>query len=386
MIALCMKYIYKIYLFSLLFSPFSGYSQIPEVIPFNDIRKSKEQVHLSSFGKKIDYIKLETNDDCIIGKVSWCKRIEDKIVILEKSTKLYYIFDNSGKFLSKIGKVGKGPLEYLSNERGTSIDFENEIICIYDRGKNSYLEYDLIGNCIKEFKVENNPEHVIRLDNNYIFFHPLVRRAINDWYVLSIVSLEGKLVKKVKKDSLSQRYLDAYRQFYRYGDEIHFWETQNDTIFSFDGVSVKPEFVIDLGKYKMPNELWFDFANIDTRGSMYAVVLSIFETHNYLLFAVKDLENKGKFVLWDKKAHSGSWVGRDKEYGRVGFGNDLDGGPLFIPGFMFSQNQIGQALDVYTLKEQLENGLIKPLNKELVDFIESSAIDDNPILQIVELK
>jgi hypothetical protein len=372
--------------------PSEGYTQGPETISIAKIRKNKTPAKLSYFGKKVDYIKLETNENCLIGKVAWCQKSGNNIVILNKTDKLFYIFDLEGNFIKKVGKIGKGPSEYLFNDRSSYIDSENQLIGIYDASKLTYLEYDFAGNCIKEFKIESKPEHVLKFDSNYVFFNPLCRRIFNDWFVLTTVSPSGKILGNFHRDSRDERYMNSSRNFYKVGEEIHYWETQRDTVYSFNGQSYKPIYALDLGKHKFPNELWFDVKRLNSSSKNYIIVLYLFESKNYLHFTVNDMGTSRK-IVWDKKTKEGYWVVGNRKYHDIGWENDLDGGPIFSPGFTFNEDHLGQALEVITLKAYVDNGVIKPFtasdgttNQKLIRMIEESSISDNPIIQIVQMK
>ena len=280
----------------------------------------------------------------------------------------------------------------MINEKSSYVDSENDILGIYDTAKQNYLEYDFTGNCIREFKLDSKPEHVLKLDNNYVFFNPLCRRIFNDWFVLTLVSDEGRIIDKLHHDSRKERYMNTSRNFYRVNNEIHYWETQRDTIYSFNGLTYQPMFVLDPGKRKFPNDLWFDVRNLNANSRNYVIVLFLFEFSNFLHFTVNDMGISRK-IIWNKITKEGFWVSGIRSYHDIGWENDIDRGPLFSPGFVFAENQLGQALEIVTLKDYVDNGRIRPFkaangasNEKLMKMVEESSISDNPIIQIVQMK
>jgi len=78
-----------------------------QVISLDDVKNEIEF-------EDIRFIKLETNPDILLGNDIFLKISEDKIFILDKDyQKCVLCYSNVGIFLSKIGKKGKGPGEYI---------------------------------------------------------------------------------------------------------------------------------------------------------------------------------------------------------------------------------------------------------------------------------
>lgn len=60
----------------------------------------------------IEFVPLETTDESIMGEVSKMKMYNGYMIILDKKSRTVFIFDNKGKYLNKISRVGTGPYEY----------------------------------------------------------------------------------------------------------------------------------------------------------------------------------------------------------------------------------------------------------------------------------
>jgi hypothetical protein len=67
---------------------------------------------LSSVAEKIEYVVLETNDECLIGSTKNIQVTADGYLIAYRD--VIYHFGKNGEFLSKIDHIGKGPGEYLT--------------------------------------------------------------------------------------------------------------------------------------------------------------------------------------------------------------------------------------------------------------------------------
>lgn len=99
-------------------------SKIEDSVPFDDLVENYR------------YIKLETNEQCLIGEVEKVLFYEDKLFILSGGV---FCFNLNGEFLYAINHRGKGPSEFL-RIRGLSIN--NDTVYVYDNGLYKLLCFD----------------------------------------------------------------------------------------------------------------------------------------------------------------------------------------------------------------------------------------------------
>ena len=100
---------------------------------------------MSDFIDSLRYIRLETNDACLIGEVSQFFPLKDKMAIVDQEyTHSIYFFDYDGSFLYKINDRGAGPEEYVSIG-WVDISEEEDRLFLYDISSKRILSYDLQG-------------------------------------------------------------------------------------------------------------------------------------------------------------------------------------------------------------------------------------------------
>ena len=96
--------------------------------------KKEPFVPLSSLFKSVRPIILETKKDCLIGRITEFQVFNERIFILDaRIAKSLFVFDIDGNFTHKIGRLGKGPGEYLQLMDFT-LDIENGFIFLLDNG------------------------------------------------------------------------------------------------------------------------------------------------------------------------------------------------------------------------------------------------------------
>lgn len=74
-------------------------------------------------------IPLETRDDCLIGEMTKMVYQNNLIYVSDNVSKAIYVFDETGKLVTKLRAVGNGPGEYLNI---TSFVVRGTDIVIYD--------------------------------------------------------------------------------------------------------------------------------------------------------------------------------------------------------------------------------------------------------------
>jgi hypothetical protein len=148
-------------LFSLnLFSCRTGESDKPEAISglemINVPNKIENALQFDSIFSNVQTVPLETDDNCLIGRVTKVLFHNDKMIILDERMNLY-VFDIKGNFLNPIGKEGRGPGEYLELRDFDMDEFGNIYILSYKE----ILKFSIEGDYIKRisFNFEESGIH-----------------------------------------------------------------------------------------------------------------------------------------------------------------------------------------------------------------------------------
>lgn len=91
----------------------------------------------------VSFVKLETNDNCVLGGVSQCCKIDTCILILDNMmSRALYLFSDNGRFIRQIGVRGNGPCEYV-RPFSFSVNEENHTLSVIDIGAQKVLVYNL---------------------------------------------------------------------------------------------------------------------------------------------------------------------------------------------------------------------------------------------------
>jgi len=370
------------------------------VVDYESILNNKIQVNLSELTDDIEYIKLETNEKCLLHP-----RAEyfftDEYIFIDNSSHILQ-FDRSGKFIKQIGKPGRGPGEIGLIRMLSVLDEKKQLVVQTNWARKLYyFSYD--GDFLKTVKVEDIRRIKAIPGERLVYFAGCVY-GYED-YMFALLNTTGDTLDVVnnhykwenKTGRVGTMSFHLFIPFYFYNNTISFKSMHNDTVYHVSGDSIKPEYLIELGKYQLPQEYrvevpssgWFqEFAEI-SKGYRFC---SVFEAKESLYISSSDYQDDIQYnMIYNRPAGSGSLlVDNNNEPGMIL--NDIDGGPSFWPlGTVNDSTVYMPILPLKLIDKDLRDKLtnaegVDPEKKnQLIRMIDGLNENDNPVLMIVRL-
>ncbi|MBA4411218.1 MAG: 6-bladed beta-propeller [Bacteroidota bacterium] len=236
---------------------------IIEINPF----EIEEEINLSEIVDSIKYIKLQTDSNCVMGRIHDIVISEKYIYALDISQQIIFVFDKKGKFISKLDKRGKGPDEYLN--LGPMFVDKNEkyIEFISFSGKNSKIfKYSNIS-----FNLLDNKRPMPRISANscreedelYYFSTQQIENVVNGKPTnASILIVKNGNIEKVlfDKDIITQHssFSPNVECFTKNENNQLFVSLMYDnTFYQLKNMDAYPTFSVDFGKYGIDNSIGF---------------------------------------------------------------------------------------------------------------------------------
>ena len=119
-----------------------------QVFQVNPESESKES--FDHFYRLKEVIPLETTDSSVMGDIMKVISAKGRIFVAPWNGKSIFIFDRSGKYLSRIDKEGRGPGEYLKISDFMVTEEPEEIVVYAREGKLNFYDWD--GNFLRDSK------------------------------------------------------------------------------------------------------------------------------------------------------------------------------------------------------------------------------------------
>ena len=149
-------------------SPFNNPDKFFE-IRYEDLLDNKQVIGLSQVASDVEYIKLETTNDCVIKRISECFFTDSLIFIGNRDHILK--FSRDGKFLQKIGSPGRGPGE-IDLIRTMTLMPDKKMIAIQKNSKGEMLYLSFDGEIVKTVNIPRALYIKVMNDGRFIAYDP----------------------------------------------------------------------------------------------------------------------------------------------------------------------------------------------------------------------
>lgn len=335
-------------------------------------------VKMSEVFSDITYIPLETNQDCLLGSMNIPIYGKDIIIrAYHGNSSDIFRFSEEGKFLNKIGSVGRGPEEYLDN---TDVVLYGDTVFVVSNFLNEVICYSLSGRFLKKYHINANgrPKSIVRLQDKS-FMISLANPS--DHGILLKTDKDLKIITGfIKEVPFKNNPLDY--SFQRSRDKVYFYYNYFDTIFDVSKGYPQPSIVIDYGKYNVSqrqlsndkksniilNKPSIDGFNSNDNYLRLRAYYPFTRTTTTLVYRISD----GKQIIWSELV------------------NDIDNGSTTRGSGLLHEDSLIYWIMPLAVIDRLEKMTpaekADPKNSGFVKMAEKITHESNPVIMICKLK
>ena len=370
---------------------------------------------LSDIVEDVEYVQLETTDDCLIGAGFFCAFTEKDIYVLNtnyKNEELFRFDRATGKFIRKIGQIGQGPKDMMSP---SAIYADNNYVYASSSITNKVYVYDENGEFVRTIPLRRGwGGRITVIQNKYIIHNTgwdyMVRSddygnnsheygSRNLYIAANIQDMEGNTI-LAKCDTLQggkpSMTLDPNPIRWYYNGELSFYDEVDNIIYAANENGFTPRYKLNLGKNR-----WVETGELTKEFLKYIKIHYFQETADYL-FIYWNQREKAYFARFNKKTEvleveeeepfkSRFWhlyaygpkndIDGCETYFRQGCGNyeDITGSILFT----ITPDNIDRVREAL---EKAENVKFPEKRQQLLKMLDERKEDDNLILVIYKLK
>jgi hypothetical protein len=234
-----------------------------EVININPY-ESEDSVNLSEIADSIRCIRLQTDSNNIMGKVREIIIMKKYIYAIDVSQQSIFVFDKTGKYVSKLNKRGDGPDEYVFMGP-VFIDANEKFIELIDlkgnkssKLKYSNISFELVGKTPFPNVSCNSCK---RMDGYYYFATQQLENIIDERKTnAGLLISDGNKIKKTFFDkdikTNNSSFSPNIESFTINNSNELFMSLMYDNTFYKIGVKeTLPILTVDFGKYGMDNSI-----------------------------------------------------------------------------------------------------------------------------------
>ena len=363
---------------------------------------------LSDIVEDVEYVKLETTDDCLLAGTARVFITNDDIYTLNKYSdyKLLRFDRKTGKFISQIGSIGQGPKEMINP---CFVFAKDSLVYVTSTSTDKVYVYTnenqfirSVPFCKDRSSFEDGVGQTISvIDHQYIVRHPGQLQSqfnYNQYMAAEVIDMNSNRLLAMRDTSDVYGIMltldwDPVRWYYK--GNINFYNEPDRTVYAVTKDSIIPRYHFNLGDNKFP----ITTERLTMEYIKHIKFKSFRETEDYLYLYWNQSE-KGYFARFNKKTETldvqeqGKFWGAGWHLGVPGLKNDIDGCNRNVDfiRLMDEQSSIvnmisasGKEDYIKVLKESQEVKFPEK-RQQLLKLLEEMGEEDNQILAIYKLK
>ncbi len=338
---------------------------------------------LSEIAKSIRIVPLETNPGCLIGSTSHLYVGRNSILISTSGGENNLMhFTSEGKFLNKIGSVGKGPGEY-SDVNDMSV-FENPLkVLIYPSSRHKILDYSFNGKLNREITRWKGLDDPKALNDNQIG-----SISFKDYEFVIINSLTSDTIKYIKVTPATISGIRSLGGNSATG--FYYTAIGRDTIWQFIGNSMQPKIICDFGTghYSSQDYMKSVLGGQEFQpGKISIAAGNVFQGSGYYhIYLMRENSNKQYLyahVLIEEKTNKSWHFAEGPESDDILFCTSTDFRTVASSGEWVSVVGARELIEALPKIKANKNFRYPP---EFIAQIEKMTVDDNPVIVFYTLK
>lgn len=346
--------------------------------------KSDELLSASSISDTVIYVPLETNNKSIFS-YPWLIGMNDSYIVLSDKERIL-AFQRNGKFITEIGKKGKGPGEFL---KISGLLLKADTVFIASLGKKALLKYTVKGEYLGAVAEKHDAyylKHLCKIpDSGYAWYDWMNGNIVyfdDNWKITDTLSVERNVSsrRQLRPSSASD---DQY--LIKSNGRVLFKDYKNDTIYEISSREKTPAIIFNLKEKLLPDNLQvenFDVGNVPDERIKPFQRINILETDSFVFVLQRswiDTSQKPLFFVHNRSTK------KTVQYTKPVIYDDIHGG-MELPLFFYFDNTIISMVDYTDISGAYELATIpkeKQFWKQLLTNINENS---NPILVIIKAK
>ena len=364
---------------------------------------------LSDIVEDVEYVKLETTDDCLVTSSVSIFATDKDIYVLNKNytnEKLFRFDRKTGKFISKIGSIGQGPKEMI---QPCFVFAKDSLVYVSSTNSDKVYVYTNENQFVRSVPFSKDRssfedgvgETISVIDHQYIVRHPGQLQSklnYNQYIATDVIDMNSNRLFAMRDTSdvygiMLKLDWDPVRWYYK--GNINFYNEPDRTVYAVTKDSIIPRYHFNLGDNKLP----ITTKRMTKEFLKYIKFRSFRETEDYL-YLYWSQNQKGYFARFNKKTETFDVQEQEKIggifwfIGVPGLKNDIDGCSRDVDfiRLMDEQSSIMVMISstekedyIKVLKESQEVKFPEK-RQQLLKLLEKMGEEDNQILAIYKLK
>jgi len=276
--------------------------KVENILQFNDNKTSGAKI--GELINNINAIRLETNEECLIGNIEQIRTSNGNLFILDDQNHSVLVFDDHGDFLFKISAQGKGPGQYQFLRDFFIDEIKNEIIVL--GSPNKVMRFDMTGGFISEQSLDFTPLKFVSINNerSYYFWN-----GINSINYAPLIKTDENFNLIESYFAESEEELTTSNMFTKFKESIYlrpFFDKHDKIIHELTSTEIKSKYQIDFGSRNWPETIEINRdSKYREKGYIYGVT-NFFEGRQWITFNFTS-EKIYHYAIYNKETQKSYW-------------------------------------------------------------------------------
>lgn len=291
-----------------------------DVMSFRELtRLKKDRLSYSAIFEELEFIPLETTEECLLGDLVDVKYDDGLYFLMDKSHKIL-VFNEEGKFVVQIGREGHGPGEFTFASK-FFVDRKDNMVGVLDYGKRDVHKYNYEGKYIGSIRMTDEfmfcDDIECNSDGTLLVSFRMPFQGTNAGFEFRIVREnqgEYEVVERLlpyKYDGGEEPFKPAYSNLSYYSAHTHFYTSLSDVIYGYSDGVVAPRYKIKGPKPFIEDDFLEKnhlnvFPEIIEKVDRAGYSRGVFRLVEMERYVILGLDNKT--LLWDKNTRNGVYL------------------------------------------------------------------------------
>jgi hypothetical protein len=341
----------------------------------------EQSIDFTDMIDSVRFIRLETTDDCLIGKIQKVIFHDGLYYIQDTKASSVFVFDGTGKCKLQICKKGQGPGEYIHLKR-LLLDYGKKQLLIYDDALRKMIYYTLDGKHIKDIPFGNNAiarDVALLPDGSFLCYTPDYQDGYGYWGVWKVDST-GKFNKYLWEYTIQYPAMAHEHSAYFHelqGNRTGLWCADNNDVFHFSNDTIYKYLSMKINmKTNTDYPGYGKWENLPYKNLM--IKTNVTEKDNFILITWRNVAREYRASLYLKNERK-----TIVSQGGMSFGKDVIHGHD-VP--FNCTDQMMHVIDAEDVEYMLADDHTSDEHKAMLKSMFSEREEENPVLEILYLK
>lgn len=247
------------------------------------------------------FIPLQTPESETMNRVDKVLYHNGRFICMDKKFSSLLVFDSTGGFVKKIGRLGSGANAYLSIE-DIFLDPSGASLTVFSNTSRTLTRYSLQKDEVSTSPLPFNGWHCVPLGNDRLAFYLNFLGILNNHHNLFITDGKGNILREdLRYPPAIQSSFEMSGSLTASGEGYLVAPPFADTIYYGTAETLRPAYALGLGKLGVPPEVLADMQAFMSSGGQYAYAASrMLDMPEMLCFDYASSMTE-KYALYHKK-------------------------------------------------------------------------------------